>query len=372
MKTEVFAFLQKFYDNTMRLVGSDAEIKSDLPQEVTDALDQILAQAESSKGVLTVGITSIVYKIFHPEQDIRKHQSGIPGGYSGRTFDATIITPFLKEVRFPAMAESGWLTRSLEQKVPYDFNYTGAIKPETLKRAFLNTLDFVETGTNCEQMLSYLFQGLIVQRNRQNIDLAKPYNLSIRGITDLLEKHFFSTYKSEGAARLPTLALHAIYQCLVQEMKRFEGMKLAEIESHTTSDRRSGRIGDIEVVGADGQPFEAVEVKHGIALNVQLVKDAFEKFSKTRANRYYLLSTNESIAPAEKTKIDAEIERIKNLHGCQVICNSLMRTLYYYLRLLTDPAKFIDGYVKLLEQDKSIKFEHKQRWNELNSGALEA
>ena len=199
--------------------------------------------------------------------------------------------------------------------------------------------------------------------------LARPFAIPISRISSVLERHISTKYKSKkGAARLPVLALYAVYQCLVQETKRFEGMRLAEIESHTTSDRRSGRIGDIEVTGANGQPFEAVEVKHGIALNVQLVRDAFEKFSKTRANRYYLLSTHESIAPAEKTKIDAEIERIKNSHGCQVICNGLMRTLYYYLRLLTDPAKFIDGYVKLLEQDKSIKFEHKQRWNELNSG----
>lgn len=369
MKTEVATYLQKFYEETMQLVASDVEIKSDLPDEVKEALNQILTQPEDSKAVLTVVVTSIVYKIFHPEQDVRNHQSGIPGGYSGRTFDKKHITPFLKSVRFPAMAESGWLTRSLEQKVPYDFNYTGAIKPELpfLKKAFLDTLAFVEQGTNGEQMLGYLFQGLIIQRNRQQIGLAKPYNLSVRGIADLLQKHFFSTYKSEGAARLPALALYAVYQCLVQELKRFEGMKLAEIESHTTSDRRSGRIGDIEVVDANGQPFEAIEVKHGIALNAQLVKDAFEKFSQTRANRYYLLSTNESISPAEQAKIDAEIERIKNLHGCQVICNGLMRSIYYYLRLLANPSKFIDAYVSLLEQDKSIKFEHKQRWNELNA-----
>ena len=98
MKTEVATYLQKFYEETMQLVASDVEIKSDLPDEVKEALNQILAQSEASKGVLTVVVTSIVYKIFHPEQDVRMHQSGIPGGYSGRTFDATIITPFLKSV----------------------------------------------------------------------------------------------------------------------------------------------------------------------------------------------------------------------------------------------------------------------------------
>ena len=144
-------------------------------------------------------------------------------------------------------------------------------------------------------------------------------------------------------------------------------MTLAPIESHTSSDKRSGRIGDIEVTDASGKPFEAVEVKHGISVSAQLVRDAHEKFSKTRVQRYYLLSTNEHIEPSEKIKIEAEIERIKNLHGCQVIPNGLLKTLAYYLRLLSDPADFVECYVDLLEQDSSLKFEHKQRWNELNS-----
>ncbi len=369
MKARARKYLQELYENTMDIVGAEAEIQHDLPDDVKGYLNEILRSSESSKGVLTVTITSLVYKIFNSQQDIRKHQTSIVGGYSGRTFDSIHITPFLKSLRFPAMSESGWLTRSLEQKVPYDYEYTGAIQPQSLKQAFLSTLHYIEQGGESEQMLQYLFQGLIIQRNKQSIQLAKPANLSIRHITDLLGRHFFSKYTSEGAARLPSLALYAAYQCLVQETKRFEGMILAPIESHTSSDRSSGRIGDIEVTGAGGQPFEAVEVKHGIPISAQLVLDAYEKFQKTQVLRYYLLSTNEHIDPVERTKIDEAIEIIQKIHGCQVIPNGLLKTLYYYLRLLSDPAKFIANYVDLLEQDQSLKFEHKLRWNELNSAA---
>ena len=56
-----------------------------------------------------------MYKALNPAQDIRNHQASIEGGYSGRTFDSKYITPFMKLHKFPSMAESGWLTRALEQ-----------------------------------------------------------------------------------------------------------------------------------------------------------------------------------------------------------------------------------------------------------------
>lgn len=37
----------------------------------------------------------------------------------------------------------------------------------------------------------------------------------------------------------------------------------------------------------------------------------------------------------------------------------------YYLRLLEDPALFIDNYARLLQDDNDIKFEHRDYWNQL-------
>ncbi len=44
-----------------------------------------------------------------------------------------------------------------------------------------------------------------------------------------------------------------------------------------------------------------------------------------------------------------------------------MPTLKYYLRLLTNTFEFIENYVNLLEDDNSLKYEHKERWNKLIS-----
>jgi DNA (cytosine-5)-methyltransferase 1 len=114
---EAMDFLDNIYKESMELVGSDDKIKSDLNQDIAKQLSEILSKSESAKAVITVILTSAVYKALHPDQDIRNHQTSIPNGYSGRTFDSKYITPFMKSVNFPAMAESGWLTRSLEQKV---------------------------------------------------------------------------------------------------------------------------------------------------------------------------------------------------------------------------------------------------------------
>ena len=90
----------------------------------------VIDNFERGRGVLTVLITSFVHKLHNPDQDIRLHQDNMKGGYSGRGIDTKYITPFMKEMGFPAMAESGWLTRSLEQNRPYNFSYPGKITPK--------------------------------------------------------------------------------------------------------------------------------------------------------------------------------------------------------------------------------------------------
>lgn len=210
---------------------------------------------------------------------------------------------------------------------------------------------------------SQIRKGLDIENmNGESENLAKPLNLPIATIIKLQTKHFHKKYSANGASRLPVLALFAAYQCLSKEFKRFQGKVLQDLESHTSADSRSGRIGDIDIVDRNGKPFEAVEVKHGIAITAQLVRDAFEKFKTTQVIRYYLLSTS-NIDENEREKINEEIERIKNIHGCHVIANGLTNSLNYYLRLLSDTSEYIEKYVTLLENDSALKYEHKQQWN---------
>ena len=357
-------FLQSKYEAAVNSAANKTEATSNLPDEIKKALNVIIANSESSKGVLTVVFTSAVYKCLHTEQDIRRHQSSIENGYSGRTFDSHYITPFLKQNRFPSMGESGWLTRSLEQKVPYDEKYTGAIKPEALKTAFIESIKQIEISGKQEEIVDYLLQCLIIQRDKKQIDIATPQNLTISSIIGLLDKHFHAKYNSFGASRLPVLALYAIYEAVTKQSARYKDKQLLPLESHTSADARSGRHGDIDVVNADGSAFEAVEVKFNIEVSYNIVVTAKEKIQTSRLDRYYILSTL-PIADGDKENIEEEVEQIRNTHGCQLIINGVLPTIKYYLRLLDTPKLFVENYAKLLSQDTSIKFEHKQMWNTL-------
>ena len=65
-------FLEKIYNESMAVVGSDNEIKSDLDSTIANHLLEILGRSESAKAVITVILTSSVYKKLNPDQDIRK------------------------------------------------------------------------------------------------------------------------------------------------------------------------------------------------------------------------------------------------------------------------------------------------------------
>jgi len=361
--------LQEIYKKALCIVneGNLLSLTSNLDKKEEAHLNTIFDNFERGRGVLTVLITSLVHKLNNPDQDIRLHQDNMKGGYSGRGIDTKYITPFMKEVRFPSMAESGWLTRSLEQNRPYDFNYPGKITPKELKSAFLFLLDQIQIhNKNPEIYLLILFAKLIEHREQENVDLAKPTNLPISTIVNYLRMHFESSYSSRGASRLPTLAIYAIYQCLLKELKRFEGKILIPLEEHTSADKSSGRVGDIEVRDKENRVFEAVEIKHGIAINAQLIKDVYEKFKSHPIQRYYLLTTAEGNV-SDVELVSKEIARILKIHGCQVIVNGIYPSLKYYLRMLNNPYEFIENYVENLKSDTAIKYEHRLKWNEIAS-----
>lgn len=97
----------------------------------------IVDKEETFKGVFTVLLTSLVYKCLHPEQDVRRHQANMENGYSGRSFDTKYVTPFMKQKRFlGAMKESGWLTRSLEQNIPYGLDFQEKFRIRMLSHHF--------------------------------------------------------------------------------------------------------------------------------------------------------------------------------------------------------------------------------------------
>lgn len=180
--------------------GSTATIT--IPDQLYTALKMIADNGETQKAVLGAVITSLTYKIWRPDQDIRYHQEQMPNGYSARTFDTKYVTPFMKtHFRRYAMAESAWLTRSIEQPHPFTSAFPGHIRNKRVKESFLQIIDAAQASeSNAEQLLYALFALLLSQMTKQSVQLftATPM-LSIAQIVALAKQHFEHRYDGSGA-----------------------------------------------------------------------------------------------------------------------------------------------------------------------------
>ncbi len=330
-------------------------------------IKSIGTKINTQKGVFTVLVTLITHKIINPKQDIRKHQTSMDGGFSGRSIDTVFITPTLKQLRLPSMAESGWLTRSLEQPYPYNLDYNGKISNKIVKEAFLNVLDFVERNPkSAKNVLRLLLNEAINSKNDALVDiipLENPETLTIEKIISALDEHFRTKYATSGGSKLPVLAFFAIYKSLIKEIERYKSCTLAEMGSHTASDRTSKSAGDIEIFKKK-ELFEAIEIKLDKAIDITMVRIAIEKIARYNPNRYYILSYL-GIKETDKLEIDDLINQLKFEHGCQIIINGLLPTIKYYLRLIDSLDEFVKNYNELVQNDNEIKKIHKLKWNEL-------
>lgn len=330
-------------------------------------LENISTNIDRNKGVYTVLVTLLVYKLLHPKQDIRYFQNKMKNGFSARSIDTKYITPTLKELGLPSMAESGWLTRSLEQPYPYTFDYEGEISGKNMKESFLKIINsFQKKPELAESFLRFILNGAIFFRTENKIKikkLKKTDEYFISNIVNLLEEHFNTKYKTHGGSKLPVLAFYAIYQILISELRRYKDYKLTPLGSHTASDRTSKSAGDIEITKGKNI-YEVIEIKLDKAIDITTARIAYEKIIKFNPQRYYILSYV-GISKEDKEEIENLIKEIKKKHGCQLIVNGLLYTINYYLRLISSPQDFFNKYIKLVEKDNELKKIHKTKLSEL-------
>ena len=343
-----------------------SDIKN-ISKEDKQYLENIILNIDKNKGVYTVLITLLVHKLIEQKQDIRFFQNKMKKGFSARTIDTKYITPTLKELKLPSMAESGWLTRSLEQPYPYTLKYEGEISGKDMKKSFLKIIDsFQKNFLIAESFLRLILNGAISSRDKNHIAIKKISNgdeLPISTIIYLLEEHFTENYKTHGGSKLPVLAFYAMYKVLIIELGRYKNCKLLPLGSHTASDRTSKSSGDIEIA-KNGKIFESVEIKLDKQVDITIVRIAYEKVVRFDLVRYYILSYT-GISKDDKENINKLILEIKKKHGCQLIVNGLLHTLRYYLRLISDSKIFFNNYIELVKKDSELKPIHKIKLKEL-------
>lgn len=365
----VVAALDVAYDQAERDAVSSNVSTYGLNIGIRDALLDLSTKSQKASSGFTNIVTCLAIKAAMPHVDIRYHQVQIqdrttrPAGFNFRGVSEKAIYPWLNARHFEG-AKSGWQTRTFERPKPYTCDYDENIGD--IKDSFLTVFDEIEeNGQSAQDALKFLIRHQIALRDSKIIDLSVPRTKDIALVADLLTRHFFFNYKnSKGASRLPVLAIYAIYSVVIEQVARYAGMCLKPLQEHSAADSQTGAAGDIEVADVQsGEVFEAVEVKHGIALSAQHVRAATPKLMTKRIDRYYILTTHNVCEPDAEAK--ALISQIMSLYGCQLICNGVIPSVRYYLRLLEDPSAVLPRYIELLKVDKAVAHEHREVWNAL-------
>lgn len=334
---------------------------------VAEGIETIINNLQSNKYLYSILVTSLVYKLVNPKQDIRYAQSnGMPGGYSNRSTDQTHITPFLKRVGLTHCEASGMESgRNFERPIPLKLDFPGKPRGAGNREAILGILNAVEEdGVDPFPCLVYLMALDRLGQKDSIFEYPIPKGYSIQEIVDLVVSHF-NTAVGNGKARLPVLAIQAIYMCIVPELARYKEKILLPVNRLTANDKL-GWIGDVQVNNPDNTPFEAVEVKSGKSITSSMINTLPRKFVGQAVNRYYILSTElDYISEENRKKVETAVMEIQQMTGCEIIPNGLIRSLWYYLRLVTDKDKFIDYYTELVENDVDVHKEHKELWSKI-------
>jgi len=343
---------------------------SDVP--TIEAVRYIAKQSENSRGVFTVVVTSCVQKIIDPKQDVRIHQKQLLGGYSGRLVDTKFVTPFLKDIGFPAMVESGWLTRSLEQSHPYDANYPGKIRDLQLKESFLQIFSAIELqGLSARDILYMLFKEVyeLVEANKVTVDRAfgKGTWLQRSALLDIFDEHFSYPYPgAQGAARLPVLAIYACLTVMKIQGTLGSGLVPRKLGSHTAADFRSGALGDIELEDKDQSVRIAIEVKHDVVVTKELVRTSALKVKGKLVEQLHIVSSKPVIHDDVETVEAFRKEFFKDF-GSDISVFGTRQYLSALSSQIIKPEEVLDAYAGLLEDDAVIQGIHKKAWNHVVS-----
>lgn len=266
------------------------EVSWVLDNALIKTLDEFWSKAtdNNSTTIVTNLTTCLVSKAVESNTDVRYHRppkKGMPappnGGenyFSGRTLSEKIVAPWLHAQKF-FTAASGWQTRTFERPRPYTLDY-----PENIgygKDEFLSILDKIQASTKVnvtKEALSFLIFKQIQFREGQKFELTVPNIKDIQVIVSFFDSHMKAAYSQRGASRLPVLGIYSIYNCILPELERYKGKRLAPLKKHQAADSRTGAAGDIEIHNSDGSIFEALEIKHDIAIDSLIIEAAYNKF----------------------------------------------------------------------------------------------
>ena len=283
---------------------------------------------------MKVAIVAIAAKLWKPEWDTRKHQTGIGGLRSLRTIDTTIVGDHLHKLGLYRTNTPGALTRSLEQKAPYTMDYPGEIKPLTMRRAFLRILSRLNESYSqplAETMLR-MFLGQLKARQTtveglQTQTASFAESVPIQTVVKLLNGIFDL---GSGVSMTPAIVAHTAFSVVGPTL--WPSLQMVPLKHHTAADSSSKAFGDVEGT-REGTPALSIEIKHAMTVTDGIIR-TFSQKTTTIPFRYILTTkkvatsyTEDDILIGNVTEVLAQL-----LHSCRVQVPTIAATFVAELR----------------------------------------
>lgn len=348
------------YDSAEALVksGEHTAFLNSLPITLGNDLKSLGERRHNGRGVV---LTLAACKIARPSQDIRSHKAEHIGGFNARSIDTDVVIPMLRAWNLHNAGESHWLTQVFSGQA-FAANQILKTQPKIIGQVVPRLVCEInaESPDKVGDALCAILIYLILERNKSRVPLTKPKRLTIQQAIKLLSAHFQGDFKT-GGPRLPQIAVYAVYECLLNESKRYKDHELVPLERLKTANRKSGTVGDVDV-NLKGRTVEAVEIKFGMQVETRHVSDAIEKIKTADVRRYYILATG-GVKSEEADAIDNLISSFHRSNGCEIIVNGIFGSLRYYLRLVESVDEFISRYADRLATDEDLGYEHRIAWN---------
>lgn len=352
-------FLEEVYLEAEEVAEADLGVDAPL------CIQHLKDSRHAARGLM---LTCATYKALYPDQNILLTKAGTgEGGFSVRTYDEKATVEFLTRHNLYHNVQGHMQTSSLSFA-----NYAEGDAPKTQPRQIgewlLESMKYLQDSQSpkkeARDFVLAILVGMIREREKELGQLvASPRGLTVDAAMSLVRRHVSGDY-GKNSARLPQLAMYAMYQCIVGQLPRYTGCALAPLESQTTANRKTGSVGDIDVRSEDGRLFEAVETKHKRPVTESMVIESEDKIRFSPPDRYLILTTGDK-NPEEADEILKVVRRVKANYGCEVIVNGVFDTLNYYLRLLPSVDLFIGKYAELLKSDKEVNYKVKDAWNKI-------
>lgn len=343
--------LKHEWDDSNDTLASVTGLKTDL--------DAIIHGVFKSWAPLKATVASVVAKISTPDWDTRYHQVQIGGTYSLRQIDKSFVSAFLYKHGLYDTSTEFALTRSFEKAEPFTKSYSGKIRPQECKAAFLNIVETINTSpysdneTLLRSILAYLIKWL---KNRQQeierlrltkTSVTKTRNISLSDISTLCDA---LTSLPSGSSVVPVIMVRSLL-CVISPLM-WPSITVKPLKSHTASDKHSQAQGDIEAYDQASNQVIVIEIKHKLLISDIIIKSFDDKTQNLDIPMKCILTTAD--IPHSVTETNISVDTVKRF-----VLSYLQQALMFD-RTAKVMADFVEQYKRDIVEHTNLKLEIKK------------